>query len=163
MAIFQLEADPAAAPPPTGTVVTRGTRVQGYAVSENEIADGAGGPSAREATPSTFSLAHDVRLLPVELTQADWLVRRLHEADLPASWNARAALRLRFRKKEGAPWSDVPLDPLVLFVPKGDGLGYEILQQVFARQIGLVVRTVQGSASCNVLESRGQPARKFGY
>ena len=161
MAIVQFQPDPATPPPAGGMVIARGTKVQGLPIEETATEEIP--VSGKEPTPCNFSLAHEVRLLPVDLTHADWLVRRLQEAQLPQDWNAKAALRLRFRKKEGAPWSQMQLDPLVVFVPKGDGLGYEILQQLFFRQLGVVVRNVSGTTSSSVLELRGQPVRKFGF
>jgi type VI secretion system protein ImpG len=154
MAVFQLA--PESNAPPGGVVVPRHARIQG--LLQEEVRG-----STREPTPCTFSLAHDVRLLPVELTAADWLVRRLHEARLPADWKARAALRLRFTKKDPAPWSEIPLDPLIVFVPKGDGLGYEILEQLFARQLGLVVRAEHGPEFPDALQTRGHAVWKFGF
>ncbi len=156
MAVFQLVSDPKAPPPPDGLVIKRETKIQGFPAEELVT-------TAREPTPCTFSLAHEVRLLPVELEQADWLVRRLHEARLPAEWKARGALRLRFRKQALVPWAEIALDPLVVFVPKSDGLGYEILQQLFAHQIGLAVRDGRGPEFDDALQLRGQPARKFGF
>lgn len=156
MAVFQLEPDPTAPPPPAGLVVGAKTAVFGVPSERPR-----GGP--HEPTPCTFRLGHEVRLLPVQLTQADWLVRRLHEADLPAAWNARSALRLRLRKQDPAPWGEFALDPLVVYVPRNEGLVFEILEQLFARQVGLSLRDVRARGRTTVLEARGQPVRKFGY
>src|SRR5215470_4303530 len=62
MAIFQLSPDPNAPPPAGGLVVSRETRIQGSSATPLS--------SGKESTPCTFSLAHDVRLLPIELVQA---------------------------------------------------------------------------------------------
>jgi type VI secretion system protein ImpG len=158
MAIFQLAPDPTAPPPPEGLLVKRDTKIQGFPAPAEEART-----ATREPTPCTFSLAHDIRLLPVELSQADWLVRRLHEARLPADWKARAALRLRFRKTVLVPWAEISLDPLVVFVPKSDGLGYEILEELFSHQLGLVIRDGRGPEYDDALQARGEPVRKFGF
>lgn len=156
MGVFQFEADPSAPPPPGGMTIRRNTRIHGLPANEERVA-------GREPTPCTFTLAHDVRLLPVELTQADWLGRRLHEAVLPGSWGAKSALRLRFRKQDPVSWSEIQLDPLILYVPKGDGLGFEILEQLLAHQLGLSVRSVTPSGAESLLEVEGDMVHKFGF
>ena len=157
MAVFQLEPDPSAPPPPEGEMVSRGTIVEGFPLGQKLPS------SAKEATGCAFSLGCDVRLLPVELIGADWLVRRLHEVGLSPDWNARAALRLKLRKREGAGWKDIRLDPLVIHVPKGDGLGYEIMEQLFSRQAGLTLRCMRDGRWIPVLEAKGQLVQKFGF
>lgn len=156
MAIFQFKPNAGDLPPPEGLVIKREAKIQSISAADPFAA-------GREPTPCIFSLAHEVRVLPVELAKADWLVRRLHEAGVPREWEAKSALRLRFAKKVDLPWSQIRLDPLVVHVPGGDGLGYRIIQQLFARQIGLVIRTTAESGSTTVYAVRGQPARKFGY
>lgn len=156
MAVFQFSPAPVAPPPPGGFLLRRGAKIQGSPAGQARA-------GSREPVPCTFSLGHDVRLLPVELAEADWLVRRLHEAKLPASWQCGAALRLRLRKTALVPWTEIPLDPLVVFVPKSDGLGYEILEHLLGHQVGLIVRDSNPRESQDALQLRGQSLRKFGF
>ena len=155
LAIFRLQAE--TPPPPSGLVVKQGSRVQGQPARDRA------GSVQGEPTACVFSLAHDVRLLPVRLVEAEWLVRRLHECALPPAWKGGAALRLRFQKTDPAPWKEISLDPLVVHVPACKGLGYEILEQLFFRQVGLVVRSRQNDISRTVFQQKGQWVRKFGF
>ena len=156
MAVFRLEPDPDLPPPPEGLVLGRQTCIQG----QSTIGQRAG---TREPVPCEFRLAHELRLLPVELTEAAWLVRRLHEAALPENWAARSALRLQFRKLTGAPWSEIRLDPLRLFIPELNGLGYEILEQLLSKQTGLVVHDVTKGGNVPIFVRAGTSVRRFGF
>jgi len=51
-----------------------------------------------DRTACTFSTAHDVRLLPLTVTEARYFIRDLAELNLPRELGARAGFRIRLRK-----------------------------------------------------------------
>ena len=163
MAIFQLQPEVGSLPPPGGVIVPREARIEGLPAST--VQNDARG---RAPTPCWFSLVHDVRLLPIEVTQVDCLVRRLHEAGLPPQWQAKSAVRLRLRKLDAGPWKDIRLDPLVCYLP-GKTVGYDLIELLLGQQLGLVVRDVIPSVSatagtsCEPWAQEGQLLRKYGF
>jgi type VI secretion system protein ImpG len=158
MAILRLAPDLTNAPPPNGLPVTRRSRISGVPLRE----PGAKLPAV-EPTSCVFELAQEVRLLPVELAEVHWLVRQVSETGVDRTLGARAALRLRLRRDASVAWKDVALDPLVLFAPPRDGLGYEIVENLLARQVGLAVRDGTHRSVKTVWSRQGPGARLMGF
>jgi type VI secretion system protein ImpG len=161
MAVVQLRPDSANPPPPGGSLVARGATIRGRPRELSAAQRGARAPS-----PCIFTLSQNVRLLPVELVSADFPVRRLHETNAAKEFKefeVRSALRLRLRKTVEAPWSEICLDPLVLYVPGGDGLGFQILQHLFAHHLGIAVRDGGSPESDSLLHRAGCFVHKVGF
>lgn len=121
------ESDPALA---GGVVVPRGTLLRG------NLAKG-------EKTSCTFQTAHAVRLLPIKIAEARYFTRDLVQLNLPASVQAKAAIRLRLQATAGVPFSEIRLDPLQFFLRGADDLPGWIYEQIFALKTGLVLQAPQ--------------------
>jgi type VI secretion system protein ImpG len=158
LAVLQFQPpEPATPPPPGGSLVRRGSIVRGKPRKHPASQRG-----LREPLPCSFTLAQDVRLLPIELTEAGFPTQRLHETSVGEDFkdfDVRSALRLRFRKTVQAPWSEIAMDPLVLYVPAADGLGFQILHHLFAHQLGISLR----DGSTSLLHRAGHFVRKVGF
>lgn len=93
-----------------------------------------------ERTACTFSTAHNVRLLPLNVAEARYYTRDMAELKLPAGTSARAAFRIRVRKTIPNPFKDIKLDPLVFHI-RGDGeLPGQIYEQIFAHKVQVLIR-----------------------
>src|SRR2546427_7425492 len=111
-----------------GVVVPRGTLLR------SNIGKG-------ERTACTFQTAHEVRLLPLRLTEARYFTRDVSELNLPAELRAKAAIRIRLQVTAAVPLPEVSLDPVTFFLRGADELPALIYEQIFARKAGLVVQS----------------------
>jgi type VI secretion system protein ImpG len=128
MAMVKLELEEQDGALAEGFVLKRGT------VLRSQLGKG-------ERTACTFSTAQDVRLLPLSVTEARYFVRDLAELDLPREIGARAAIRIRLRKTLPAPFKAIRADPLVFYIRGADELPNQLLEQIFAHKLKLVLQS----------------------
>ncbi|HWB04358.1 MAG TPA: type VI secretion system baseplate subunit TssF [Verrucomicrobiales bacterium] len=98
-----------------------------------------------EATTCRFVTAHEVTMYPLEVAQADYLTRNMGELALPARefGGARAALRIRLRLKTAGPegvLTKLLCDKLSFFLHGEDHLPAVVMEEIFARGMGVVIR-----------------------
>ena len=121
---------------------------------EQEASLGAGSPVPRgtlikstlgkgERTACTFQTAHDVRLLPLRISEARYYTRNVGELNLPAKLNAKAALRIRLQATAGLPISKIALDPLAIYLRGSDEFPVSVYEQIFSRKSGLVAQSAR--------------------
>lgn len=158
MILVQLKSAPSAPPPPTGLLVDRGTMVKGLPVRNEEYSR-----ISMDPTPCLFSTAHPIRLLPIEISQVEFLVRRLPETGADKEFGARAALRIRLKRTSATPWKEIDVAPLVLHLPALDGLGYELIEHLFAHQIGLSIREGGKIDTTSDWRRTGPAVLKYGF
>jgi type VI secretion system protein ImpG len=115
-----------------------------------------------ERTACTFSTAHDVRLLPLALTEARYFTRDLAELNLPRDLAAKAALRLRLHKTIPEPFDKISVDPLILHIRGADELPGQIYEQIFAHKSRLVVQSPAGRKQYGPL-LRADCIRRVGF
>jgi type VI secretion system protein ImpG len=113
-----------------GVVVPRGTLLR------SNLAKG-------EKTSCTFQTAHPVRLLPLRIVEARYFTRDLVQLNLPASVQAKAAIRIRLQSTAGLPFNEIRLDPLQFFLRGADDLPGWIYEQLFAGKTALVIQAPQ--------------------
>jgi type VI secretion system protein ImpG len=138
MAIVKFEPDEQEGALAAGVVLKRGTLLR------NLLGKG-------ERTACTFSTAHDVRLLPLVLTEARYFIRDTAELNLPRELGARAAFRLRLRKTLPDPFGEIGVDPLMLHIRGADELPGQVYEQIFAHKSALVIQSPADRKTC------GQP------
>ncbi len=115
-----------------------------------------------ERTACTFRTAHDVRLLPVKITDATYFTQRLAELNLPPELKAKAALRLRLKKTIPNSFAEIRLDPFSVYLRGPDQIPSEIYEQIFAHKTRLIVQA-PGTRG-RVLASRSPDCiRRCGY
>ncbi len=94
-----------------------------------------------DRTACTFRTAHDVRLLPLVVTEARYFIRDLAELNLPRELRAKAAFRLRLRKTIPMSFGQIRVDPLVFHIRGADELPSQIYEQIFAHKARLIVQS----------------------
>jgi len=94
-----------------------------------------------DRTACTFSTAHEVRLLPLAITEARYYTRDLAELNLPAHLGLRGAIRIRIRKTVPNPFREIRADPLTFYLRGADELPGQICEQLFAHKVHLIVRS----------------------
>jgi len=115
-----------------------------------------------ERTACTFSTAHDVRLLPLTVTEARYFTRDLAELNLPRDLAARAALRIRLRKTLPNPFREIRADPLVFHLRGADELPGQIYEQIFAHKLRLVIQSPGNSKACSA-PRKADSIRRVGF
>lgn len=128
MAIARFDPEPHESALAAGFVIRRGTLLR------SQIGKG-------ERTACTFSTAHEVRLLPLTVTELRYFTRDLAELNLPRDLGGRAALRLRLRKTIPNPFVEIRADPLALHIRGAAELPAQIYEQIFAHKAKLIVQS----------------------
>lgn len=133
MAVVRFDPDEKDAALAPGVTIKRGTLLRG------SIGKG-------DRTACTFTSAHDVRLLPLRITEVRYFTRDVAELNLPAELRAKAAIRIRLQVTTPTPIKDVALDPLRFFLRGADEMPSQIYEQIFSRKCALVLQsaTVRG-------------------
>ncbi|MBB95306.1 MAG: type VI secretion system baseplate subunit TssF [Rhodobacteraceae bacterium] len=99
-------------------------------------------PLEGETTPCEFRTAADVTLWPIEVAQAEYIDGRgeLVAAGVTGGREARAAIRLRLRRLDGEPMSDLPMDRLTLHLSPKAGNAWLLLELLCSQVTGLTGR-----------------------
>ena len=95
-----------------------------------------------DQTNCVFRTAHTVQLLPIEITEAEYIGAQAGVAalGLPDSSGAKAAIRLRLRTTSGAPIAKLALERLTFYLGGPDGPRIRLYEQLSAQVIAIVVR-----------------------
>lgn len=119
-------------------------------LNESALADGVtiprgtllrSGVGKGSLTACTFQSAHDVRLLPLRILEAQYFTREIGSLNLPPEVSCKAALRVRLESTLPVPFSKIALDPLLLFLRGADDLPSLIYEQLFARRVAIVLQS----------------------
>lgn len=94
-----------------------------------------------DRTACTFRTAHEVRLLPLKITEARYFTRDLAELNLPAHLKAKAAFRIRLQATVPVPMKEIKLDPVAFYLRGADELPSMIFEHLFAGKSALVLQT----------------------
>lgn len=120
--------------------------------SDKALMDGVGIPRGlaldslrvkNEATTCRFSTAHDIKLYPFDIVEAEYHTRNISELNIGRFFaEGRAALRLRLRIQGSGDqtFSKVACERLPIYVHGDDQLPATILEQIFAHGTGVLVR-----------------------
>lgn len=93
-----------------------------------------------EQTACEYRTAHPVRLLPIELVEAQYHDRDLGTLDLPRGLRPAAALRIRLRASAGLTIGELAMDSLSLYIRGSASTPGRIHEQVFAHATEILVR-----------------------
>jgi len=129
MAVIRFEPDPHAAQMEKGFTIPRGSPLKTYLAQD-------------EKTACEYRTAHEVQLWPISIAEAQYYTRELAQLELPGELGARAAIRLRLRTGNGAPFKKLQLDRLSFFLRGADELPVSIYEQIFTRGLGVVVQSM---------------------
>lgn len=150
MMIVRLVADAAQGDLNGGFTLPRGTNLRG------RILEG-------EQTACRFTTSHDVTLWPLEVTEAEYIDGRgeLVAAGLAKHSEAKAAVRLRIRRTDAAPISELPIDRLTLFLSGAAAEPWRLYESLLGQSIGLAGRSTDRRAEW--VEHLGASIRPRGF
>jgi len=93
-----------------------------------------------EQTACEYRTAHEVRLWPLELTEAEYFSRDVATLHLPRVPNVRAGVRWRLRTTAGLKFSQLSLDSLPLFIRGSGDRAMRLYEQLLANAVAVAVR-----------------------
>lgn len=127
MTVVQFQPDPTEGALATGFNVPRGT------VLRSRIGKG-------EQTACEFRTAHDFKLWPLQLVDAEYFSRDVASLELPNIDGVRAGIRIRLQTTAGLSFDKLDLDSLPLFIRGNGDLPMRIYEQILANAVALVAR-----------------------
>jgi type VI secretion system protein ImpG len=130
MAVVRFQPDPAAiVSGPQGVVLPRDTVLRSLLGTEDQ-------------TNCEFRTGHPVRLLPVELTQVEYIgsAAAVAALGLPEQRGVKAAIRIRLKTLGDLPFNKVGLDRLSLFLGGLEGARLRLYEQLVANVAAIFVR-----------------------
>ena len=130
MMVVQLQPDIGNAAVKDGYTVARGTRLRSRQI------DG-------EQTACIFRTSADLTLWPLEISEVEYIDSRggLVAAGVGRDTPARAGMRLRLRRTDGMPLSEMPLDRLVLHLTGQSGEPWALHEALCTRVTGMTARS----------------------
>ncbi|MEM9145008.1 MAG: type VI secretion system baseplate subunit TssF [Pseudomonadota bacterium] len=130
MMIAHLKPDPAQGGMDDGFLLPAGTALR------SPLRDG-------DTTACVFRTAHDVRLYPLEVAEAEYIDGRgeLVAAGMGEPQEARAAIRLRFRHLSGEPMSSLSVEDLTLYLAGDGGQPWRLYENIVKDTVGLYGRS----------------------
>ena len=101
-----------------------------------------------EQTPCEFRTSADLALWPIEIAEAEYIDGRgeLVAAGVAGHTDARAAVRLRLRRKDGDKIAKLPMDDLTVYLGGGGGNGWALLELLCTQTLGLCGRSTDRRA-----------------
>ncbi|MEP2639704.1 type VI secretion system baseplate subunit TssF [Roseobacter sp.] len=135
MMIARLDPDPAQGNLASGVTLPRGTELRGQ-------------PREGAQTGVTYTTAQDVTLWPLEISETEYLSSRgdLVTAGLGHHTAAKAALRLRLRRTDGAALADLPLEQLRVFLTGAGAEPWRLYEAILGQGVGLAGRSTDRRA-----------------
>ncbi|WP_299654869.1 type VI secretion system baseplate subunit TssF [uncultured Tateyamaria sp.] len=138
MMIARLEPDPGQGNLAAGVTVPRGTELRGR---------------VRDTAQSgvIYTTSQDVTLWPLEISEVEYLDARgdLVAAGVGRHSPAKAALRLRLRRTDGAPLAELPLECLRVFLTGAGAEPWRLYEAIMGQGIGLAGRSTDRRADWN--------------
>lgn len=135
MMIARLDPDPGQGNLAAGAKVPRGTELRG------RVRDSA-------QTGVIYTTSQDITLWPLEISEAEYIDARgdLVAAGIGRHSQAKAALRLRLHRTDGAPLSELPLDRLRVFLTGAAAEPWRLYEAIMGQGIGLAGRSTDRRA-----------------
>ncbi|MCU0871190.1 MAG: type VI secretion system baseplate subunit TssF [Pirellulaceae bacterium] len=96
-----------------------------------------------EQTACEYRTAHDLRLWPLELTEAEYFSRDVATLQLPRLPHVRAGVRWRLRATAGLKFKQLSLDTLPLFLRGAGERPMHLYEQLLGNAVAVVVRPAQ--------------------
>jgi type VI secretion system protein ImpG len=132
MAVVQFRPEQTLRSMPQGVLLPRGTELHSLLGTEDQ-------------TNCEFRTAHPVQLLPIELSDAEYIGSPAAVAalGLPEQRGVKAAIRLRLKTMGEAPFAKLELDRLPLFLSGPDGARVRLYEQLLANLSAIYIRPTQ--------------------
>ncbi len=96
-----------------------------------------------EQTACEFRTAHDVTMWPIEISEAEYIESRggLVAAGVGSDTPARAGIRLRLKRMDGDPISELSMDELTLYLDRQSGRSWQLHELLSTQTVGLSGRS----------------------
>ncbi|KIN69996.1 Type VI secretion protein [Sulfitobacter noctilucicola] len=135
MMIAQLMPDLANAGLKTGYVIPRHSTIR------SRLLDG-------EQTACEFRTAHEITMWPIEISEAEYIESRggLIAAGVGSNTSARAGIRLRLKRVDGDPISELSMDNLTLYLERQSGRSWQLHELISTQTVGLAGRSADRRA-----------------
>ena len=132
MAIVRITANETLRSTPAGVALPAGTELRSLLGTEDQ-------------TNCVFRTAHTVHLLPIDLTEAEYIgtAPAVAALGLPDGARARAAIRLRLRSQGNLPFTKIALDHLSFFLGGPELSRMRLYEQLSAHVVGIVSRPTE--------------------
>lgn len=132
MAVVRFTPDVTLRAAPAGVVIPAGSELRSLLGTE-------------EQTNCEFRTGHAVQLLPIELTEAEYIASPAAVAalGLPEQHGVKAAIRLRLRSTGEAPIAKLALAHLQVFLGGPEGARARLYEQLLANVVGIFLRPPQ--------------------
>lgn len=121
-------------------VLADGALADGFVVPRNTALRSVLGKG--EQTPCEYRTAHEVRLWPLEIVEAEYFTNMGAVADqrLPDNRKLKAGLRLRIRSTAGLKLRDIKLDRLVVYLRGSNQQPMRLYEQLIGNTTALMLR-----------------------
>lgn len=145
MMIAQMQPDVQNAGLKTGYVLPRHTKLR------SRLMDG-------EQTACEFRTAHDMTMWPVEISEAEYIDSRggLIAAGVGANTTARAGIRLRLKRLDSDPISELSMDDLTIYLDRLSGRSWQLHELLCTQTVGLAGRSADRRADWTLPLSKGK-------
>jgi type VI secretion system protein ImpG len=132
MAVVQFNPEHTLRSMPQGAVLPAGTELRSLLGTEDQ-------------TNCEFRTGHEVQLLPIEITDAEYIASpgAVAALGLPEQRGVRAAIRIRLRTTGEAPFSKLALDRLTVFLAGPEGARVRLYEQLLANLAAAYVRPTE--------------------
>jgi len=132
MAVVRLYPDAALQAMPQGALLPAGTELRSLLGTEDQ-------------TNCDFRTGHAIRLLPVEISEAEYVASpaAVSALGLPEQKNVKAAIRLRLRSTGGAPFAKIDLEKLSFFMGGPENARLRLYEQLVANVSSIFVRPTE--------------------
>lgn len=110
-----------------------------------------------EQTPCEYRTAAEMTMWPIEIAEAEYIDGRgdLVAAGVAGQGRARAGIRLRLRRRDGAPIRELGMDSLVLHLNSAAGNSWRLLELLCTQAEGLTARATDRRADWTLPLPRG--------
>ncbi|WP_293268155.1 type VI secretion system baseplate subunit TssF [Neptunomonas sp.] len=101
-----------------------------------------------EQTACKYTTAHDVKLLPVKIKEAEYFsnVVSIASAPLPRGIKPKSGLRLRLSSTTGLPFNETPLNNLTVHFSGHGGQAVRLYEQVFGNACAVLLRSTESTS-----------------
>ena len=132
MAVVRFNPDAGLLSMPQGAVLPPGTELRSLLGTEDQ-------------TNCEFRTAHAVQLLPVEITEAEYIASSaaVSAMGLPEQRQVKAAIRLRLRSTGGVPFTKIMLEKLTFFLGGPENARLRLYEQLVANVAAVYVRPTE--------------------
>jgi len=117
-----------------------------------------------DQTPCEYRTAHEIKLWPIELSEADYFSSKGAVATLgvPDIHGVKAAIRLRFKATAGLNFDQMALDSLPMYIRGSGEMGMRLYEQILANPIAVVARPRQTHTTWQEVIDK-KHVRRLGY